>query len=399
MQSIWEENRKALPALAAAATLGGLRVTVAGPGAAYATARAGAGLPAFAHAAPTTSSGSAASGRTLRNTALLRGGGGGGGVVGGTITEDDTDTAKGDDTRVGVDADSAYNAGVIHLPLVPGTHNVSIEAPGTQPEVRVVEVPADGSGARVRIKLTAAPQMAAAQGQEVEQRPGHTAGLGGSFPYRVLRGRGATTIQDDVHAGTMDPAVQGGDSMSAKQENVATGVVDVGDEDSIDVGAADDAHAADHVAIVDLSRVEMPASAGDLADWAAGLVDDQEDGDVHERIGGALVSDGGGGADVGHEEQQGQGVDGGPDSGIGAAVMAVVPDPPHSPWWRTLRGAIAAAGAAFLAVQMMRLTGRPVLGAFGRGESGARGPRGGRRGVPAVAHGHHSFHMRPPGIV
>ena len=111
----------------------------------------------------------------------------------------------------------------------------------------------------------------------------------------------------------------------------------------------------------------------------------------------ALPAAGAGAAAGGQAKRAGVGKD--------VAGMTVLADKPHSAWWRSLRGALAVAGAAFIAVQIMRLKGRPVgvpLGVpdgVGWGAAGGPGVRVSRRSGQTIAHGHHSFHQRPAAMV
>lgn len=416
MQSVWAENAAAMPALAAAATLGGLHITLTGPGAARATARAGDGFPAYAHAAPAAPSGrrlhGAAGARRLAGAALLRGIGG----AAGFIAEDED--AGVDTTGVQQEAGEGAPAdSVAHLPLAPGTHNVTIAAPGALPEVRIVEVPSDGSGASVHVQLSADPDQPAENGQHAEARLGESDVPTGGFPYAILRGRGA----DGRHAAAANRAMLPHELMGAgvhealvgeEHSGAATGgnwsgeeEVGAGDEGAIGGQAAEDdvvgGGATAEPASVDadggLPGVAEKAAEDKLGEWQAGSFQNR----VHDAIVGTMTTASGA---AGQEAE----VDPAAEVAVGnglpegaAAAVAVAAEKPHSGWWRALRGAIAAAGAAFVALQILRLYGRPAV-VVGGGDGARRAPaagRGGRESSRVVTHGHHSFHHRTPGIV
>eukprot|EP00892_Ulva_mutabilis_P002728 jgi/Ulvmu1/12456/UM009_0108.1 len=430
LPSIWEENQAAMPALAAAATLGGLRMTLAGPGAARATARAGNGLPVFAQAAAESSGrrGLSATGRRgLRAAERLRGAG----VAAGVIAEEESaDVATGAHGEVGV-ADGVAVDAVINLPLAPGIHNVSIAAPGALPESRVVEIPEDGGGTVLHVRLVADPNQPADHGQHAEDRAGESVGPAQGFPYAILRGRGGGNRRDAERA--MPPELQMGAGVhqalvgdedagvttggnhdgDAGRGGTGGGAAGGGGEGAIGGQAAeldsDGEHADADVGEPGVvagglaGRVEGGVGGG-VSTVLAGKLSERVRGSFQDRVHDTLVGAGtvgqrGAGleAEVDPAAEIGQAQPGAGTAraagAAGAAVVVVVAERPHSGWWRALRGAIAAAGAVFIAVQVMRLYGRPLVPLAAGGSRSSRGLG------QTVTHGHHSFHHRAPGSV
>lgn len=380
MQEIWEENRAAMPALAAAATIGALHIRLSGPGAGRAVARGGSGLPAFSHAAPSPRRSRRLSDATGRGAQQLRGGD----AVGGAsfIVEDDDGEAAQDDVHGGsVDEDWAGDA-VIHLPLAPGVHNVTIEAPGAMPVVRVVEIPHDGSGAQLQVKLKADPQEAADHGQQVEDwfRQSSAVGGGGAgtgFPYRILRGRGAVAVA----VGAEDVGVAADEQTGPQRADTG------GNGDGRGGGANGNASLRGGDAATTLGTGSHSSFSNRMNEAVVGMMTE-----------GHVPPGEGASAAAGGQAKRAGG-------GKGVGGMAVVADQPHSVWWRCLRGGLAVAGAAFIVVQIMRLKGRPVGLSHGGpdgggwGAVGAPGPRVTRRAGQTIALGHHSFHQRPTAMV
>lgn len=316
---------------------------------------------------------------------------------------------------------------VIHLPLAPGAHNVSIEAPGALPASRIVEIPRDGSGARLHIRLEEDPEQPADHGQHAEERAGESMGLppAGRLPYAILRGRGAGDRHAGGEARAMPPELQMGAGVHAalagnENAGVATGGNGADDAASAAGGAAGGqevaigGQAADEDAAAGRADTEEPvaltggtaAPGGGMTAALAGKMSEMDQNSfqtrVHATVAAKLAAGQGAAsqeAEVDHTAEVGGAGAGAGDGAAAVVVVAVAAEKPHSRWWRVLRGGIAAAGAVFVAVQVMRLHGRPAVplaGGDGVWRGGSRAVRGDGQ---VITHGHHSFHHRTPGGV